>query len=349
MRTAYLVGNGFDLSIGLDTSPSEFLQAFVNRYADDSEHDSAVEAASFAKDIRDEGIEKWSDFEIKAGYYSSGFGPDEARAYMSRVSTLRAFLGQWLQAEQARISDDFIATNAQECIGSLFSYRTGLRPRQRNRLQSLRNKHRNEHWNHDLVCFNYTDVLERMWHSFGGVDAVLGNLEGSTRALLGRFVYAHDSLKDKIVCGVNDPSQIANEAFRENRYVTDNLVKGAMEANVIANDLDEQARKVIEEATVVAVFGMSFGASDRRWWEQVGKKLLENQEAMLVLFDYGMIEAERGTEQIVLYERTQAAINTFASAAGVDIPREVEDRIIVAPSNLLFPIKRPLSEHEDKR
>lgn len=335
--------------MGLDTSPSAFLQAFVNRFASGPVHGPATDAAAFARDIRDEGIERWSDFEIKSGEYSSRFKSDEARAYMSRVSSLRAFLGQWLQDEQARIDDAFIAANAPECIGSLFTFRTGLRPRQRNKLQSLRSKHKNEHWNHDLVCFNYTDVLERMWRSFGSVDAVLGNLEESTRALLGKFVYAHDSLKDKIVCGVNDPGQIANEAFREDRYVTDNLVKGDMEANVIANDLDEQAQKIIEEATVVAVFGMSFGASDRRWWEQIGEKLLGNREAMLVIFDYGMIEAERGTEQIALYERTQAAISTFASAAGIDIPREVENRIIVAPSSLLFPIKQPLLEREDER
>lgn len=349
MRTAYLVGNGFDLSIGLGTSPSAFLQGFVERFADSPVQDPDIEAAAFAKDIRDEGVEKWSDFEIKIGDYSLDFGPDEARTYMLRVSALRAFLGEWLQVEQAKVNDGFVAANAQECIRSLFTYREGLRKRQGNKLQSLRNKHSNEYWSHDLVCFNYTDVLERMYLSFGGENAFLGNLPGGARALLGRFVYAHDSLKDKIVCGVNDPSQIANEAYRDNRYITDNLVKGDMEANVIANDLDEQARKVIEEATVVAVFGMSFGASDRRWWEQIGEKLLGNREAMLLLFDYEMIEAEQGTEQISLYERTRSVINELTSAAGIDVSREIESRIIVAPSSLLFPIKQPLNEHERKR
>lgn len=221
-------------------------------------------------------------------------------------------------------------------------YRSRLRPLKGAKLEKLRSKHRGENWYQDIVCFNYTDVLERIRTAAGGENANIGNLEGGVCSAIGKFVYAHDSLKDKIVCGVNDTGQIANEAFRDIRLVTDNLVKGDMEANVIANDLDAQARRIIDKANVVAVFGMSFGRSDRRWWEQVGKKLTEDKETVLVLFDYEMIDAERGTEQIGLYQRNQDAMSTFASAAGIEMTSDVEDRIVVAPSNLLFPIKQPI-------
>ena len=329
--------------MGLDTSPKSFLQAFIDEHVAGEVAGDPTHAVAFAKDIESDGVSTWADFEIKIGEYSSRFGADQANEYVARVAALRSFLGQWLQKEQSRVDEAFVKNNAARCIRSLTDYRSGLRPLKRAKLQQLRSKHRNENWYQDIVCFNYTDVLERMRQAAGGENANIGNLEGSTCSAMGKFVYAHDSLKDKIVCGVNDASQISNEAFRVKRLVTDNLIKGDMEANVIANDLDARARMIIDDASVVAVFGMSFGKSDRRWWEQVGKKLLEHKETILVLFDYAMIAAEQGTEQIRLYQRDQAAKSTFASAAGIEMTPDAEDRIIVAPSNLLFPIKRPVS------
>ena len=318
------------------------MQAFVDEYGNEETVGGSMSAAAFAKDIKSDGVKTWADFETKLGEYSSRFSANEADEYVSRVAALRLFLGQWLQKEQSRADETFVKSNAAECIRSMTGFCSGIRPLKRAKLQQLRNKHKTENWYQDIVCFNYTDLLERMRAAAGGENANIGNLEGSTCAAIGRFVYAHDSLKDKIVCGVNDVSQITNEAFRDNRIVTDILVKGDMEANVIANDLDVQARQIIDQANMIAVFGMSFGKSDRRWWEQVSKKLVEHKECLLVLFDYEMIAAEQGVEPIGLYQRNQAAISTFASAAEVEMSPDIMDRIIVVPSNLLFPIKQPI-------
>lgn len=351
LNTVYLVGNGFDLSMGLNTLPRVFLQAFVDEYSNGGGHDTlTTNVVAFARDIQDDGVDKWADFEIKIGKYASKFKEDQAENYITRVAALRAFLGEWLQKEQSRADESFIKANSMDCIQSLSGYRSGLRPLKRRKLQKLRDKHSGEHWYQDLICFNYTDVLERMRSAAGGENADIASLEGNTHALIGRFVYAHDSLKDKIVCGVNDISQIDNDAFREDSYVTSNLVKGDMEADVIANDLDMQARAIIEEANVIAVFGMSFGASDRRWWEQIGRKLIENEETILVLFDHEMITAEQKMEQMDLYKRNKAVISTFASAGGIEsMSDDVKDRIIVAPSNLLFPIKQPITADAGRR
>lgn len=336
--------------MGLDTSPRAFLQAFVDKHADGGKDDDPTDAVKFANDIKAEGIYKWADFEIKLGKYASKFSDDRTRDYIARVAALRTFLGKWLQKEQSRADESFIKANAMDCIQSLSGYRSKLRPLKGRKLQELRNKYSGDHWYQDLICFNYTDVLERMRSAAGSENAYIASLEGDTYARIGRFVYAHDSLKDKIVCGVNDISQIDKDAFREDSYVTSNLVKGDMEANVIANDLDMQARAIIEEANVIAVFGMSFGASDRRWWEQIGRKLIENEETILVLFDHEMITAEQKTEQMDLYERNKAVISTFASAGGIEsMSDDVKDRIIVAPSNLLFPIKQPITADAGRR
>lgn len=335
--------------MGLDTSPRAFLQAFVDKYADGGRGDASIDAVKLAKDIQDDEVDKWADFEIRIGEYASIFNDDQAEDYMARVTALRTFLGECLQKEQSRADESFIKANAMDCIQSLSNYRSGLRTLKRRKLQELRDKYSGDHWYQDLICFNYTDVLERMRSAAGGENADIASLEGDTYARIGRFVYAHDSLKDKIVCGVNDISQIDNDAFREDSYVTSNLVKGDMEVRVIANDLDSQARAIIDDANVIAVFGMSFGASDRHWWEQIGRKLIKNEEIILVLFDHEMITAEQKTEQMGLYMRNQAAISTFASAGGIEsMSDNVKDRIIVAPSNLLFPIKQPIATDAER-
>ncbi len=334
--------------MGLDTSPKAFLQAFVDKYAGGGGDDASTNAVELAKDIQDKGVDKWSNFEIEIGKYASEFGAGQARDYIVRVAALRTFLGEWLQKEQSRVNESFIKANATGCIQSLSDYRFSLRKLKRQQLQKLRDKHNGEEWYQDLICFNYTDVLERMWSVAGGENVAIASLEGDSYARIGRFVYAHDSLKDKIVCGVNDISQIDNDAFRKVSFVTDNLVKGDMEANVIAKDLDIQARTSIDEANVIAVFGMSFGESDERWWKQVGGKLSENEETILVLFDHEIIAAEQKTEQIDLYDRTQDVPSSFASVGGIELAPEIRSRIIVAPSNLLFPIKQPITADAER-
>lgn len=43
---------------------------------------------------------------------------------------------------------------------------------------------------------------------------------------------------------------------------------------------------IIEESDIIIVFGMSFGKTDRRWWEKIIEVLHNDRSKILIVHDY---------------------------------------------------------------
>lgn len=114
MRIAVLVGNGFDLSLGLETSPDAFLAEFVkeNVHRDDaSDNRSAADShpgERLAKTIAVEGLKAWSAYEEKIGEYSKEYSLENVEDYFDEIDALQQFLTVWLSGEDERITEEFI-------------------------------------------------------------------------------------------------------------------------------------------------------------------------------------------------------------------------------------------------
>ena len=65
VNVCVIVGNGFDMAAGLDTSTKAFVESFAERH---NEADSP--AGRLAAKIKQEGPENWADFERKLGEYA---------------------------------------------------------------------------------------------------------------------------------------------------------------------------------------------------------------------------------------------------------------------------------------
>lgn len=144
---------------------------------------------------------------------------------------------------------------------------------------------------------------------------------------------------------MDNPSQIGSKELANLDEVKRVLIKNEIEAFVYQRGRDEGARLLIEKANMIGIFGMSYGATDERWWRAVDERMHSDEACLLVLFSLEYSKALMGSYSPVSRARVaNRAVDCYLSARGnVDSAVGYRDRIIVADSKLLFPITSPLS------
>ena len=154
MNITYLVGNGFDLQLGMNTSPAAFLSHFVESNKDGSN----PHAKKLAQTIEVEGIETWSDFEMSIGLHSRHFSGSAADAneYLREIEALERSLGEWLRTEDERVTNELIDEKCVEIFSSFANVRNilaqdGVHVKDQSPGPDTFN----------FLCFNYTSAFSR--------------------------------------------------------------------------------------------------------------------------------------------------------------------------------------------
>lgn len=349
MEVVYLIGNGFDLSIGLDTAPKAFIESYLEKNNSDSGRKEHVTA--LVKDMQEQGIETWADFEMESGEYSKRFAEDvgdDAFAYAEACSDLFKHLHEKLSAQNNRVDKAFVEQNSMECIRSLTDFREESEADEQKMIDKLRMAHANEHWIYELLAFNYTDVLDKFVsyvlseHGEGLAPVVSGT---GQKHLIKQVIHVHQSLENPIICGVDDADQIAYEPFRLERAVVETLVKQESQ-RYLRRDDDTRGFALIDQAKIICVYGMSLGLSDRRWWKAVANHLQQDSEALLVLMSYGLCEETPHTA-FAKWKLLEKERNRFFAAAEIENQEQkdvLSKRIIVIPSTAILTIANKLEE-----
>ena len=342
LRSVVLVGNGFDISIGMETSASAFLESFVQESVDSN--------IQFARDLANrisvDGVDTWADFERMIGRYSENFNLSSVESYLGQKEALDDYLGEWLEKKNESVTESFVKANAMKCLSSLTRFRHGLPDRQRGLIERIMKSHSAEDWVLDIICFNYTDTLMKMHKLLGGEGTKLGSFIQNRYSVLGKFVFAHGSLEQReIISGVDNPSQIASSELAKLDEVKRALVKEEIEASVYQRTRDADALSLIRKANIIYVFGMSYGITDERWWKAIDGRMSSDGNCLLILFSLDYSRSLSGSYSPVSRARiTNQVVESFlASRGNVDSDKEYRDRIIVADSGLLLPITSSLT------
>lgn len=342
MRVAHIVGNGFDISSGLNTSARKLI----------SELEEIAQIAPLvpqgikllAEDIQDKGIKYWSDFEVALGeatsYESFAKSP---HLFLEGKNEFERILSELLKKRVALIDDVFIDKNANSCIKSLGKIQTSMQEGELasfNRILSSE-PHRWDYW-HTFITLNYTPTLELLTHKFDKSQAFVNGGAEKGSHYISDLIYAHGSFADAPICGVNDASQIKNENFRKDIDVSSMLIKeNAQHDFGVLND--EKALRVIENSSLICTFGVSFGKSDKRWWTAILDRLIKNRTSALILFD-----TKYSSNYNLTWDKRRARTNAIerfltASEANSEIWEAIAERIFVLPSEKFFVIEEPLS------
>lgn len=328
-----MIGNGFDLHVGLKTSYPDFLKYYLAQPIPDELDDVAQRYIKRLKEDIKNNIELWSDLELRYGQHMSNLG-NMGNAVHS------------LQEELDIINDD-IREKLSAYIGkederSLFSenakkfFFNDIVVPERN----LRDYEKRAIMNHkivegkrtsnvvDFITYNYTRTLE---HLLGKTPVQYSDFK------IHEPIHVHGYYDNRMILGVNDASQIQNDKLRKLSYATDALVKSECN-HIYGVSHTDQCDDLIYNAQLICCYGLSFGDTDRLWWKKICNAMINRQDLYVILFAYIKDMPDYANSGHKLQNQIRKIQNVFLTKGGIveSLWASLSSRIIVSINNSIF-------------
>ena len=291
MNITYLIGNGFDLGLGLKTRFSDFLPIYISKKSKDED------ILDFQDDIA-KSINDWSDYELKLGQHTEKYNEGEIVKFLSQKEHFDNEFMKYLTKEQNKITIEDEDLNW--FVKNLYWHNNTEKPLLRDvPLKIIRKRFGEQEINKfNFINFNYTNCLEKILDDIKQKKELNKRLNRryatSIYDRIEDIVYVHGKIGKSPNIGVNDKTQIKNEKFANTPYLTEMLIKHDFD---IATEygFESQAQGIIDDSDIICIYGMSLGATDKQWWEYIIDWLNAAMNRYLVVFVYdeNYIESDR--------------------------------------------------------
>lgn len=283
MDITFLVGNGFDISAGIDTSYA----SFYNWYLAQPSRTPSIQHLkdNIKNDIVGEG-KNWSDFEIGLGQYTSHFTLENIDDFFTCYEDAHEQMLAYLQRQRA--TADFSALSSRgldDLRDAMTHFYAELNPREASSFQTLLSADPSESKKLSFISFNYTDVLDTCVKHLSErpLSAWVHRQVTQTFYVDPEVIHVHGDSNIYPILGVNDESQIANQALLSNPRFREIMIK-PQSVNSIGQFWHRDAEKLIARSKIICIWGMSLGESDAKWWAQIISWLKGDPNRRLIIF-----------------------------------------------------------------
>ena len=336
MTITFLVGNGFDIAAGLNTSYSGFYEWYKDQQPRTENENEAIKA--FKKEIDDymsikdpEARKKsrWADFEVGLGKYTAKFTKDTAEDFIELYEDVHEGIITYLENErkkyEAPLSDSEVTERFRQGIRDFYGE---LNSAERDAISQLLQNDQKHDTEIKFVSFNYTDCLDvcinevsqrplSAWQ-YGGIK---------TMEVASSVLHAHGTIDHYPVLGVFDETQIENQDLLKHPGFTEIMIK-AQSVRAMGEHWYRETEKTISQSTIVCVWGMSLGATDAYWWKTIITWLKENSSRHLIIFWHTKNPPnQRSILRYVREKQDVVARLTSYSALSEEEIRNIQDRI----------------------
>lgn len=284
MKIVLIVGNGFDIGLGLKTDYG----SFIREYADLSQpHDPTTIEYALKREISKDPL-SWADAEMAFARLDfskilSGCASFD-RAFFQLSASFRSSLCDYLKNQERRFKSDKVDCELQSKFLEqvVSSYLDGMKPEDRR--QEVENLAGNQN---EIRCINlnYTKTIDRLF-DWVGMPKEVEVATGRMAKFAFRSVYhVHGTLEgNDSIFGVSSDKDIVNEQARRVCQNVGIFIKGR-EAKEGGNDYDDAVHAMFEADRIV-FFGTSLGASDVAWWDRVMYRLTADERVLVGMFMY---------------------------------------------------------------
>lgn len=316
MKVTFLVGNGFDISCGIDTSYNGFYQWYCNK--DDNPPDHIKE---FRKNILEDLEEKqeertWADFELGLGAYTNRFTINTIDLFWECYDDALINLQEYIKEQERMIPSQISSEQRDLFVNSILELQKEVSPKDQNIISKMLPKRTNADVVYRFVSFNYTGILDRLvQESSKNKVATWSNGSGSFIAkIYSKVVHVHGQLEDGALLGVDNIMQIQNKDFREDYQIQQCLVKKS--ASMALGEMAQiDAQNTIDSSDIICLYGLSIGDTDAQWWERVMNWLGSNKEHRLIICWYtkGKISRTAVRKLLNTQKQVKERIASFSS------------------------------------
>ena len=308
MTITCLIGNGFDLGLGLKTRYLDFLPWYLSRKSFKSD---AVKWLCDQIENSTDGT--WADAEMAFGRLPfSAAGKNVPKVIVDTMKDFQKDLATYLRTQGNRMSipsDDYTAVRSKflsSVIKSVFL--DGGASAQTDALLSA-----GQGIQINFITFNYTDTLKELlgrWTLPHGAFTVDLSEKEKATVVISPICYVHGNLADHTsMFGVDNAAQITDQGAKAYCASSGWMLKPESD-RLLDYGFENAARRMIAQSNRIICLGLSYGASDVRWWEFLYDTLGANPKTRLLLspFFEENISCESSADQFAI---TQDVRNAF--------------------------------------
>lgn len=270
MEVVFIIGNGFDINLGMKTRYSDFFTYYQSV-------ESSSEAVNKLKKEISKDFHNWSDLELALGRYTEK--TQTFAEFEEAFEDIGEELAKYLQKEEDDF--DFDMVDYKELFNYLCFPEQSLLPLDRIKIEAFKNSLNQGQSNSYIITFNYTKALEKILiEKYRGI--IIGNINNYSNVLQS-IEHIHGYVNNRMIMGVNDTTQVANSLFHENQDFLETFVKGdCNHAN--KHEIDVFCLNQISNANLICIFGSSLGDTDNMWWNIISATLLESNCRLIIFY-----------------------------------------------------------------
>ncbi|MCD7750656.1 MAG: bacteriophage abortive infection AbiH family protein [Lachnospiraceae bacterium] len=337
MNITFLIGNGFDLNLGLNTLYSDFVKDYKGISTDD-------EQLMHFRDYIKDNEELWANAEIALGQYTGELGQGQGAVFSKCHKDFCVHLSEYLKQEEWRVDYEKEADKIATAFLNLNAITKGFPVQEKRILSGLYKKREAEDIQFSFVCYNYTYTLKQCLEVLKQKPNALGSHRhngNSRKHMMGQFCQVHGTVDSEMVFGVHDESQIADPTVFECDYgeIYKNLLIKQQANNLYLEDTDNVAAKIINSSSLIYIYGMSIGKTDKLWWDRICTWLRHNSERHLIIQKYEMSPKEVFPVDYKINEQKQKRNILQYGKPNPQNDVEVEKRIHITGENIFKEIK----------
>lgn len=285
MQITFLVGNGFDISCGLNSSYAGFYDWYCKQEKSDKEHVNA-----FRDEINNDmksGPKNWANFEEAMGKYTAKFSTDTSQHFIDCYEDAHKHLIKYLEIETSKFAGDLIddeeAGKMREGLNNFYSE---LNSKEIMQLDSLFRADQGNNTIIRFISFNYTSVLDKCIEKAAKSPLrTWTDTNGHHRSLTidRSVVHIHGRLTRHPVFGVDNEYQIANKELLTVPDFAELMIK-PKGVNALGELWHDDSAKCINSSDIICIWGMSMGATDATWFSLIMDWLKAKENRQLIVF-----------------------------------------------------------------
>jgi len=325
MKTLFILGNGFDINLGLETRYTDFYPFYKGKK-------SERESISKLKNSINTNIDTWADLELAFGEYTKKINSIEE--FDEIFIDIQTSLSEYLQHQEKTFNVNKI--NTKKILDHL-SYPENLlaNNRSRNEIKTFKGKWKSNQWDVGVITLNYTKTFEKIFQNkIKNIE--LGTHHNTNKILLRDVLHIHGYTDKRMILGVNDETQIGNISFQQEIDIIETLIKE--KCNQAQGHMLEEACKVkVQEANLICIFGSSLGKTDKIWWDLIIKKL--EGDCRLIIFDRGSEISPLRPQEQKRIEREKIKLFLGGRDIKSDKIKEIENKIYIGTNTEMFNLK----------
>jgi len=286
MNITFLIGNGFDLNIGLATTYS----AFLKEYTEPSDSDNDL--LKYFKENVLKDAKMWSNAELAFGASTERFLTDKytAEDFCRCHEDFCVKLAEYLLKQEQRLNYKALNdTLVSGFVKGIRNYKSGFREAEKGTITTAENAFGGG-FTFNFIDFNYTAVLDLCLTAARKKSGVLGRRQSGNGYIdnsFGNVTHVHGTAHRDMVLGVNDIGQIAAPQLFEGydeEYINQLIKQKTNEIN--EENSDKKAFDLLKKSDLIYIYGMSTGETDKLWWERICDLMAQKQNLHLIIHKY---------------------------------------------------------------